>query len=423
MATERLSTALGIAIVLALPGTAGAAGYGSVLALSAPSGSSAKGVRAGPFTVFPSLGLGAVYDTNYLRTPTDELSTWSYVARPGLKARAQKGTDEYNLAYQATIASVSADSDYDYVDHKLGADAQWELGLRHRLSGEYQFQIGNDRPGTADPDASSRPNFRDEPDQWRLNQLGGTYSYGAPGARGRLDLKAQQSWRRYENNDQGGRDYDQTALAATFYARVRPKTSLVMEVGNTHVDYTDGDGDSLGYADQNQPRAYLGVTWEATAKTTGTAKVGYLAVDFEDSAYSDWSGIGWDIGVTWQPRTYSTLKLETSRTPQQSGELGDAGAIVSELTLDWTHAWSSRGTTRTPSRCAHTTAFSWRRRAPCSRRRAGRCSSPVSTRASRRRPRCSGCCRFSRASPSGGFVRRPAPGPIRVAERARLPQE
>lgn len=311
-------------------------------ALLSPEGPKGTGVRVGSFTLLPTLTLSAAYDTNYLQTSTRPQGTWLYTATPGIKATTERGADVYNLAYRASLTDVVYDNDYSFIDQEVKADAKWELGLRHRLSAEYAFRSGYDRPGTGDPDLGSRPNFSDSLDKWHYNRVGGTYTYGAPGARGRLEFGARQLWRRYDNNNQEYRDYDQTDLVGRFFVRIQPKTYMLLELGDSLVDYRNEEATVIGYSDQNQPHAYVGLTWEATAKTSATAKVGYLAVDFKDSAYSDWSGIGWNVGATWKPETYSTLSLSTSRTPQQSGLASEDVVIVSALTVGWSHAWNSR---------------------------------------------------------------------------------
>ncbi|HEY6612318.1 MAG TPA: outer membrane beta-barrel protein, partial [Pseudomonas sp.] len=84
-----------------------------------------------------------------------------------------------------------------------------------------------------------------------------------------------------------------------------------------------------------------GVTWEATAKTTGTAKFGHEKKDFDDSRIGEKSGGMWEVGATWEPRTYSRFSLNT----RQGFDEGDSGASTiktQSTTLSWNHDWAER---------------------------------------------------------------------------------
>ncbi len=87
----------------------------------------------------------------------------------------------------------------------------------------------------------------------------------------------------------------------------------------------------------------MGVTWEATAATTGTFKVGRLKKEF-DSGKPSFSGTGWEGTITWAPRTYSTFDFYTARTTNESTGLGVF--ILSDIYgVAWNHAWNSLVTT------------------------------------------------------------------------------
>lgn len=318
--------------------TAGAWG-GAVLA--EPVG---YGVPAGPFRAYPELAVEFNHESNFFRTDGGLLpikATWINVLAPALRLNALKGTDAYNLSYLARIGTVFSSRDDDFVDQAVNANANWELGARHRLRAEYEFLDWHDRRGSGDPSEVSAPNLiYKHPDLWNSNRARMDYSFGSPGAKGRLDLAAAQTWRRYTNNDQETRDNDRTLLDAAYFWRVFPKTSLLLDVNWQNVDYVN-EAPGSTTLDSQEWRLYAGATWDATAKTTGTIKLGYVAKDFKASVYQDYASIGWEADVQWRPRTYSIVNLTTSRNPMESATGQADAVIVSVIAADWVHYWRS----------------------------------------------------------------------------------
>jgi hypothetical protein len=305
-----------------------------------------NGFDVGGFRAYPWLDVLFNYESNYYRSNEDverlgflgPVATWETVFIPGIRLTALKGADAYNLSYNAHMGLVSASADDNFLDHRAAANANWDLGLRHRLRADYEFLHWHDRRGSGDPVDSSRPNFSDSPDEWQSNRVFLEYSYGALGARGRLDLRTGMLFRRYLNNNQEIRDNNRTILGGTFYAGVLPKVSLLLDVGWEGIDYTR-EPDAVTTLDSDEMRVYGGVTWDATAKTSGTVRLGWLGKAFDAGEREDYSDLGWQVDLQWRPRTYSTLNLTTARQPAESSSgLSDA-VVVSYVDLDWIHYW------------------------------------------------------------------------------------
>ncbi len=313
------------------------------LSIAQPVGS---GFDLGGFRAYPWLNLLLGYETNYYHSNNQiedlgylgVMSTFESIVEPGIRLTALKGADSYNLSYFARIGNVFESSADDFVDQQASATANWDLGLRHRASADYQFWHWHDRRGTGSPADGSRANFSDSPDLWNSNRVRLGYSYGAPGARGRVDLAAGFLTRDYINNNQEARNNNRTPLGAIVYARIRPKVSLLFELGWENIDYTNqqAGADSL---DSEQLLAYGGITWDATAKTSGTLKMGWLGKNFASEERDNISDLGWSAAIQYRPKPYSTFNLVTVRAPEESTTgLADA-VVVSSVNLDWVHYW------------------------------------------------------------------------------------
>jgi hypothetical protein len=109
----------------------------------------------------------------------------------------------------------------------------------------------------------------------------------------------------------------------------------VMEVRQTNSDYIADTS-----TNDNTDRRYLvGLTWDATAKTSGTFKVGQQQKDFADVRPRAW-GTSWEGAVRWSPLTYSVWDLVTSKSAADSTGYGDY-VVNTAATVMWNHQWAN----------------------------------------------------------------------------------
>ncbi len=79
---------------------------------------------------------------------------------------------------------------------------------------------------------------------------------------------------------------------------------------------------------------------DATAKTSGTFKIGREKKDFKKSIYRDKTTGMWEAGITWAPLTYSTFTLNTRRGFDEGED--NASTIKRKHPLGWKHNWMER---------------------------------------------------------------------------------
>ena len=82
------------------------------------------------------------------------------------------------------------------------------------------------------------------------------------------------------------------------------------------------------------------MTWQGTAKTTGTASIGYRDRTLDDGS-SDSNGSTWAVGILWSPLSYSSINLTTNKNAEESIGVGNF-RIVTSSSISWDHEWSSR---------------------------------------------------------------------------------
>jgi hypothetical protein len=283
-----------------------------------------------PMFLSPYLGLGAGYDDNLFLSSTNEKSTTLYVFSPGFKLDARDPNKVFQLTYLAQIGRYGQSHDDDYVDQSARAQFDIAFDRRNFLRLSLDYVRGHEARGSTDRPVSGVP------DKFRLVSPSATYSLGSPGAPGRLDVYYTEGDRRYLNNSDTTAAADRKAeeFGGAFYWRVMPRTHLLAEARQTNIRYHTNTSQN-----SKEERVYGGVTWDATAATTGTIKVGRLTKRF-DSDDSSESTTTWEAIVNWTPRTYSKVDFYSARQTNESTGLGRF-ILTSVTGVTWTHAWSS----------------------------------------------------------------------------------
>lgn len=281
--------------------------------------------------LYPALAIGIGYNDNVLGTRSNTEESMFYSVRPEFVAEMKHAGDRYTFSYQGNYVSYADVPSDNYFNHDLWAAMDKYLDSRMRFGVGAGYIERSDSRGSTDRPAGS------EPDHWHAPVARFLGVYGAEGAMGRVELEAMTMAKRYDNNRvfTTASDIDINMVSGRFYYRFMPRTSALFEVRNTVNDYTL----STSTQDNTDRRYYVGLTWDATAKTTGTLKVGSAKKDFDSSARPDDSMFSWEAGVRWAPLTYSTVDLLSSRGPIDGTGLGNL-IVNTGTTVVWTHRWS-----------------------------------------------------------------------------------
>jgi len=286
--------------------------------------------------VHPSVRLDAQYNDNIYSTP-NKTGDRILVLTPALQLETRIGTNSYKLRLATAIGEYQSNRSENYTNTNLNGLAELNLGTRLRARLEADYLDG------VDPRGSTNNALTSTPDHYHQTQGRGIVSFGAPSARGHMDLELGQVRRDYVNNRDttAGSDRVTSDAGLTFYWRTGPKSTLLFQGKRSVIDYVLPTS-TLGSVEM----AYLaGVQWDLSAKTSGTFRAGVTKKDFDDPARAASTRPSWTGAVRWSPRTYSHVDLSLSRQPAEtSGSVGDFIDRTSTAAR-WTHAWSTTVTT------------------------------------------------------------------------------
>lgn len=293
----------------------------------------------------PGLQIKESYDDNLHGDESHEQSSWITTVAPSFTLAGAGSKSSYLLSYALLSDTFHSSQEDNNADHIFNAETGLEFNARNRLKLKAGFRSVED---------TFTQNQNQENDRSERSDVGGVYTYGARTARGQIDLGANYEELRYNNSDglNSDEERDTTALKGVLYYRVAPLTRLLLEARHTDYDYLTASKNSSTNID-----LLAGVTWEATAKTSGSIKVGRGQKDYEDSSIDDASTGMWEVGVQWKPRTYSTFSLSTRRAFDEGSNgriIGNDGSDGGDSlstndddsavrlltsTLGWKHYW------------------------------------------------------------------------------------
>ena len=300
----------------------------------------AASAQLGGFDLVPTIDIGFRHDDNITRSANDAISSWSRIVSPQLVLRNAFSASEARFGYRLRNETFFSSSQDNYTDHFLFAGVDFELNARHRLDISLNYADEHEARGTGFSTGSAAT--LTEPDQFKQSDFLAIYSYGAFNAKGRFDLTLQLTNRDYDLDTAvyQARDRRLNTIGGTFFYRVGATTDLTFDAEYTDVTYPFALNPENPL--DSQVSSYLiGLDWEATANTSGFAKIGYEQKLFESAQREDFSGVDWAVGLEWEPTEYASVELSTrADTTETNGE----GDFIRSRTnrIAWKHDWLER---------------------------------------------------------------------------------
>lgn len=326
-----------------------------------------QSIPVGGFLITPIVNLQQRYDSNVASEKQDEVNSWVTIFQPSVKLTrefGEFGKHNFEVDWIFTHGAYHASGDDSYNDHELSGKLNYEINNRHRLMFQGGYIDAHEERGSRFTIGSGEQLA--EPDTYEQVFGGIQYTFGALTSDARLELELgylDNDYRSvYLDDSISGDVYDNTAtrdrknleIGGTFYYKIGAATDLTIEAWNTDINYnyTANPSEELSSVEQN---AMIGVKWEATALTTGFAKLGYVQKDFDLEEHQDYDGVEWEVEVLWEPKTYSKITFTSGRETQETNGEGffntgtsGTGYLINNTQheIEWRHEWKERLSTK-----------------------------------------------------------------------------
>ncbi|WP_345551284.1 outer membrane beta-barrel protein [Microbulbifer aestuariivivens] len=289
----------------------------------------------GGITLTPSMGVNLRYDDNIDNTVENEEESWLTVTTPNLLLEADSGVSAYSLSYSLSRADyLNADRD-SYTDQELLVDATWNFHSRHRVEMNVEMLDIQQQPNNrAAVDLAS---LILERERYIEKEYSTTYTFGAEGARGRVEVTVGHNERDFVEED-GGRDLKVAYASGLFSFNIAGETDLLVRIEAAELDYEQQPDESD--FDSREVNYMVGAEREGEVLSVGVM-AGVGARTFEDPQVEDFKRPRWEAVAAWRPLENTELIFTAERATEETR--GFANVIdAKSASVAWNHEWTGR---------------------------------------------------------------------------------
>ena len=285
----------------------------------------AHALNFGRATVNPYLNFDTSYDDNVFRTNTDKIDDWYFLVSPGIKLNVPQRDNLFQLEYRADIYKyVDTGNANDIVDHYLRGAAAFNFPGGMSIKVEDMANKSHEARGVENiVEVGSNLN------RYYSNLANAEIAY-AFADRYKIALGYQNYIINYNLSDQKYRDQFDNAATLTLFYQLMPKTSALLEGSykrvnhdNPNVDAASGETPGLNRLfDSNEYWAKAGLTWNITAKSTGTIKGGYEWKIFDNPESKSFRSPIFEVDIDHHFTAKTAIKLSGLRQAFETDEVG-----------------------------------------------------------------------------------------------------
>lgn len=221
-----------------------------------------------------------------------------------------QGTYNLVLSYKADVEYYLHNTNENFVNHNANASAS---AMFSRLNAALFASYGLTH--------DSRSNGPVDLNDYSTTTGGLNLSY-AISERLNAGASASHMITEYDDKANNGKDRGDTTIGLNAGYRLTDKMGLSFDYSTTEVKY-----DKTGSPDSAEQKAFAGVLWDITGKTTGSMKVGYGKKSFDAAGMDDLSSLLVNGLVNYNFTSATTINASVSRSFRESDYAG-ADAIV-----------------------------------------------------------------------------------------------
>jgi hypothetical protein len=284
--------------------------------------------RIGKTVLTPYLEIDGLYDSNINSTPNNKLSDFITVITPGLRAELPiAGRHLLSLGYLGTGFIYSQFGSNTHYDQNMNVDMALKSkgGLTLRFGNTFRLatEVQNSEFSV------NRRYFRETPylnvgyafaDRWKVE---GSYQY---------DML------HFTNNAFEVNDYNAQNLGVSLYYRFLPKTAALVQYIFTYVNYPSANFDNVfGHS------PLVGLTWDPTAKLSGTVKFGYTVNEYQTTVPGRNNAPGnftMSLNLLYRYSRATNLTLTAQRSFQQDLDFQNAAYESTGVWVALNHDWN-----------------------------------------------------------------------------------
>ncbi len=288
-----------------------------------------EGLRAGNYTILPSVGTSVVFDDNIFRSDLDKVSDWRSEITPSVKFQSHLPRHVLDMSLDGRIVNYLENTSQDYANVRAKIDSALHFDHAHTLSANFLSAIEHEERGEI-----STPLSASEPVQVFHNHA----SVGITRDVGRLYGTLMATFDRWDyadvralngdNLDQDYRNTDQFSTALRFGYRFSPGYEFV---GKIRALRELNRGNDLYDRDASGYEVMAGLAFESSPLLRWRILAGYGFRNFDQVDIADVSTGLIEAQVQWLPTQHLTFTGIATRQIIAADAVQDAGRIETRL--------------------------------------------------------------------------------------------
>jgi hypothetical protein len=293
------------------------------------------GLRAGGFTLLPTLTASLLSDDNVFDTEGQTSKSAIYTFQPAIAVRSNWGLNHLNLDGSGLIQRYTNVSRANFEEARFSGDGLVQLAsnLAVQATGHFNRE--------AEPRGTSGDLFPGS-DPIIYRQYGG--SGNATASFSALQMSANVSIDRFTYNEahadngdivpQAYRDHNSFYATGQVGVEAGPGILLFVSGSYNKERYDQSGANDLSSTGQS---VLGGVDFKITRLVRGKIGIGYLHRKYENSSFGSISGLAYDGSLVWNVTTLLTLTATASKQIEESPFINVAGitANTGGLKVEW----------------------------------------------------------------------------------------
>ena len=292
-------------------------------------------------TLTPLFNASTQQDDAATHSLEEQDPTWMNLVDAGMALRFDAPGSGWELRYEAEAARHELEAEKKYVDHSLSGRGLFRLGDQHSLEIRANLDVTEDDKGKTRSRGVRR--LLQRMDSLARTEVGVMYQFGSESSQEPLHATVTYSGLDYQNHDDSSSQafgYSEDYVAGAFSLRLVPATALLLEVSRLEVAYGEGL-QALPTRANTRDSIATGLSWQTSANTSGSVKLGYLQRTFDTRQQETFAIPSWELRLAWTPDARSTLKVESQRFDRET-TAGDDIIDTRSYRVNWTRRWNDQ---------------------------------------------------------------------------------
>lgn len=296
------------------------------------------GIRLGSFQLFPSVAIGAGYDSNLFANPTDRKGAPLVQFEPSVSARSDFAKGEIQLDASSRLTRFPGNSDADETSYRFSAAGRYTVAPSTDLeTGAQREQLIERR------DSSGRPDGIVTPITFLQSQVYARLRRGDARFRGLANVDYTvfdfRSTRTLSPTgaiidvvNQDARDQNSLRVSVRGEYMITMGFSVFIEGTGTRINYRlDQSAPGIPNLDGTNLTALVGIMFGPSQLIQGSIGVGYIRRSFKTNRFAAISGVAANADLRYFITPLVTLSFVASRSVEEAVLQNSTGFIANSL--------------------------------------------------------------------------------------------